>query len=243
MSFRSLASPRRVMRNIEYILRYWRDRALVDRCLDERAFLDRCLAEKDRLEFYLNTRDSLGSFNIEEGTVLFPEEHQFLKGLVETANTLPGPIVEIGTLFGFTTTRFAVWRKSEKKIITVDNYTWNPWQLTPEIHRKLTRQFLAYLVETGQVELVEMDQNKFYESYRGESPSLVFFDSIHDYEATKADIAWARKVGAKIIAGHDYHEAFPGVVRAVTEAGGLGARAGVVWTLKSEYVQSPRSAA
>jgi hypothetical protein len=119
--FQSITGPRQIMNSIEYLKRCWKERAHVRRFFDERAFLDRCLGEKGRLEFYLNTRENLKNFNLDEGTVLFPEEHRLLKELVETANTLPGPIVEIGTLFGFTTTRFAVWKKPEKKIITVDN--------------------------------------------------------------------------------------------------------------------------
>src|SRR5262249_50966700 len=143
MRFQSLRSSR----PIQYLYKGWKAAALgwrgehsfVERCLNnqtaverwfgEGAFLERCLAEQDRIKFYLNTREYLQSFNIEEGTVLFPEEHLFLKGLVETANTLPGPIVEIGTLLGFTTTRFGVWKKPDKKIITVDKYCWNPWGL------------------------------------------------------------------------------------------------------------------
>ncbi len=216
---------------------------LVERVLGARAFLERCFAQQVLLEFFLDTRHKLQSLNIEEGTVLFPYEHRFLKELIETANTLPGPIIEVGTLFGFTTSRFAVWKKPDKKIITVDNYSWNPWQLSPPVHRQLTRQFLSYLVETGQVEVVDMDKDAFYASYQGESPAMVFFDSIHDYETTRADIAWARRVGAKIISGHDYHEAFPGVMQAVAEAGGPGARAGVVWTLPSEFTKSQNKAA
>ncbi len=273
MRFLSMASPGGLNRGIKFFSKCWKEKALVQRwfgkrdyldsclaeqesvqrwfgkreflnsCLAEQDFLDVCLKEHNLLEFYLNTRKKLHCFNINEGTVLFPYEHQFLKELTDTANTLPGPIVEIGTLFGFTTSRFAVWRNPSKKIITVDNYSWNPWGLAPVIHKQLTRQFLSYLAETGQVEIVDMDKNEFYANYKGEAPSLVFFDSIHDYETTRDDIAWARRVGAKIIAGHDYHEDFPGVVKAVAEAGGLGGRSGVVWTLKSEYVKSSRSAA
>ena len=54
---------------------------------------------------------------------------------------------------------------------------------------------------------------------------MVFLDAIHDYEETKKDIEWARLVGAKIIAGHDYCDEFPGVKQIVDEMGGP-ARAG-----------------
>ena len=46
---------------------------------------------------------------------------------------------------------------------------------------------------------------------------LVFIDGDHSYEGAKADIeAW--KPVARILAGHDYYERWPGVVRAVDEA-------------------------
>lgn len=48
---------------------------------------------------------------------------------------------------------------------------------------------------------------------------FVFIDGSHHYEDVKADLeAWEPKiVPGGIIAGHDHHEAFPGVLRAVSE--------------------------
>jgi hypothetical protein len=41
-------------------------------------------------------------------------------------------------------------------------------------------------------------------------------------EATKSDLLWAKKIGAKVICGHDYgHGRHAGVARAVDELGGL----------------------
>jgi hypothetical protein len=48
---------------------------------------------------------------------------------------------------------------------------------------------------------------------------------------TKLDIAWARRVGAAIICGHDYCERFPGVIRAVDEFGAVAQLRGSLWSL------------
>ena len=82
-----------------------------------------------------------------------------------------------------------------------------------------------------------MDKDAFFERYRGPSPSLVFLDANHTYEETLKDIQWARQIGSKIIAGHDYCSAF-GVVRAVEEAGGRCAGASTVWVLNGSAWES-----
>jgi hypothetical protein len=54
---------------------------------------------------------------------------------------------------------------------------------------------------------------------------------VHDYEETKKDIEWARGSGAKIIAGHDYCDEFPGVKQVVDEFGGPRKLCASVWVL------------
>src|SRR6478735_211728 len=70
----------------------------------------------------------------------------FLARLVGESQRHPGPIVEIGTLFGRTTTHLALCKARHQKIVTVDVYRWNPLGLTPESHFQLTSQVLHYLV-------------------------------------------------------------------------------------------------
>jgi hypothetical protein len=154
-----------------------------------------------------------------------------LEELVKESNQFSGPIVEIGTLLGVGTTQMALWKSPSKKIITVDNFAWNPWGLTPEQHRGLTSEMLYYLVQTNHVALTIMGKDEFFDSYSGEAPALVFLDAIHTYEETAADIAWAKKVEASIICGHDYSSHFPGVIQAVDEAGGPRCLKGSVWRL------------
>ena len=159
------------------------------------------------------------------------DELPLLEALVKESNRLPGPIVEIGTLLGVSTTHMALWKDPQKKIITVDLFYWNPWGLTSEQHRDITTQMLYYLTQTNHVELVVSCKNAFYDAYRGEPPALVFLDAIHDYPETARDIAWARSAGAQIISGHDYSTDFPGVIEAVDQAGGPAQLAGSVWRL------------
>lgn len=154
-----------------------------------------------------------------------------IQRLVRESRKYPGPIIEIGTLLGITTTNMALAKAADQRIITVDVYCWNPWGLTPDVHAALAGQVLHYLSQTGHVEVVRMDKNEFFQQYKGPAPSMVFLDAWHDYEETKKDIEWARRVGAKIIAGHDYCDAFPGVKQIVDECGGPRELGGTVWVL------------
>jgi hypothetical protein len=154
-----------------------------------------------------------------------------IQRLVRESRNFPGPIVEIGTLLGITTTNIALAKAPQQTIITVDLYCWNPWGLAPDVHEALTAQMLHYLVQRGHVERIRMDKNEFYESYRGPAPAMVFLDAVHDYEETCKDIAWAQRAGARIIAGHDYCDEFLGVKQAVDQFGGPQEAAGTVWVL------------
>lgn len=173
---------------------------------------------------------SAAAFRPEQAS-LTEDELPLLRELVEESNRLEGPIVEIGTLLGLTTTKMALWKSPGKRIITVDKYCWNPWGLSRQAHQALAGHVLHYLVHAGQVQQVAVDKAAFYATYRGPAPSLVFLDAVHDYVQTKADIAWARQVRAGVVCGHDYSEEFPGVVRAVDEAGGPRRLGGTVWAL------------
>lgn len=233
----------RLTARIGFVRRCLKNRSLVEQVLDDRPFYAQCAAERDDLKSHFYNRLKLRSLPIDEGTMLFGAELNLLRELVERSNTLPGPIIEIGTLFGYTTSRIALWRSPRKKIITVDNYCWNPWGLTPDMHHAMTLRFLHYLEATGQVEVKRMDKGEFFDSYRGDAPALVFLDADHSYEATKADIEWAKSIGTGIISGHDYFEHCPGVGRAVEEAGGAVRHAGGVWALHNAYWESSAKAA
>jgi hypothetical protein len=173
------------------------------------------------------------------GTV-FEEEYNLLRELVREAGRYEGPIIEIGTLLGGTTSRLALWARQGQKVITVDNFSWNPWGLTAEQHKSLASQVLYYLTQTGQVELVCQEKGRFYRTYNGRPPALVFLDANHQYDHTKTDIQWALKVDARIISGHDYCDHWPGVIQVVEEYGGTERLRGSVWVLKQKRRASLR---
>ena len=142
-------------------------------------------------------------------------ELAFLKRAVEKTAVVPGPIIEIGTLFGFTTAMLASWVGDGRTVITVDNFSWNPWGLLPDAHQALTRRVLAPFLRSGRVEIAAQGSEVFFASYAGPPPSLVFIDGDHSYRAVSRDIAGAKRVGATVIGGHDYAPTIPGVVQAV----------------------------
>jgi hypothetical protein len=151
------------------------------------------------------------------GSVL-PEELPFLKELVELSAQYSGPILEIGTLYGFTTQHIAEYKKPDQELITVDNFSWNPIGLAAEAHRDLCFRSLYYLRKSANTKIYDGAAASFYSSYDGETPAMVFIDADHTYESVREDIDWAVSRGIPIICGHDYSDEIPGVVQAVKEA-------------------------
>ena len=146
-----------------------------------------------------------------------PNELVFLQELVAKANSIDGPIVEIGILFGFTTQHMANWKTIEKELIAVDNFSWNPIGFDNETHRAFTKRILYYLIERSNTRIFDGSNTEFYRNYVDETPSMVFIDAAHRYQDVVVDIQWAKKNDIPIISGHDYSEKFPGVVSAVDE--------------------------
>jgi hypothetical protein len=159
-------------------------------------------------------------------------EYAFLRVLVERANQLPGDFVEIGTLFGATAQRLAAWKAPGKKVIAVDQFSWNPWLLSSAEHAKITANNLFYLIAQGHLELVQANKNDFYRRPFAVPPALAFLDAVHTHEETRRDILWARQAGVGVICGHDHDH--PGVVRAVGEFGGPEKVVGSVWVLQAK---------
>lgn len=141
----------------------------------------------------------------------------FLRQAVERSAATKGPVIEIGTLFGFTTALMASWMGAGRTLVTIDNYSWNPWGLAPDVHRALTRRVLAPFTQAGLVEIVDMGSTEYFAAYAGCPPALVFIDGDHSYPAVRRDIVCAQQTGAAMIGGHDYAPENPGVVQAVEE--------------------------
>lgn len=160
---------------------------------------------------FIEGRDNNDWGSISEGEELGIAE------AVRRSAPFPGPIVEIGTLFGHTTSLIACLKDRSRDLITVDNYCWNPFFLPAGDHRLFTKRTLRYLVDEAKVRIVDSDAQEFYRSYSGPAPSMVFIDADHRYEGVKRDIEWALRMGVPVICGHDYDEESPDVIRAVDE--------------------------
>lgn len=145
-------------------------------------------------------------------------EEMALADLVAEAALRPGPVLEFGTLFGLTTRLLAATAGREQRVIAIDNFCWNPFGLPPAIHEAFARKVLRSELDSGRVELVVAASEAFRAGYRGPAPALVFLDADHSYAAVRDEIAWAKSVGAAVIAGHDYGNPRFGVTRAVDEA-------------------------
>jgi predicted O-methyltransferase YrrM len=148
------------------------------------------------------------------------KEARFLQSLVRKAPP-DRPIIEIGTLFGTSTKAMAVAKQEDTVLITVDNYSWNPFHISPDLHFEITRSTLNNIKEDLNIQQVRSSKDDFYRTYNGKQPGLVFFDAMHTFQDTKKDIEWAQSVNADIISGHDYdEEEWPGVAKAVRHCGG-----------------------
>lgn len=173
------------------------------------------------------TRDAL---MIQTGQIKL-KEARFLGNLVSNLKS-DGPIIEIGTLFGWSTRVICLFKEPNREFITVDNFSWNQFNLPADMHFKITEQILAEAQSQYNVTLLRMDNVDFYNTYSGAPPALIFIDADHEYEKVKIDIEHAKKLNSFIICGHDYsHERFPGVVKAVNEFGGPSKVEGSLWVL------------
>jgi predicted O-methyltransferase YrrM len=143
-----------------------------------------------------------------------------------------GPIIEVGTLFGSSTKVLAANKDPSRKLITVDNYVWNPCGIPRQQHLTITSKILEECISKQNVEQRVIDKNAFYATYRGPAPVMVFLDADHSYEETLKDIQWAKSAGAGLISGHDYAPHIDGVVRAVQESGGTAALVDTLWVLR-----------
>lgn len=136
--------------------------------------------------------------------------------IVRRSSRYTGPIVELGTMFGHTTLLMATHKEKHRKLITVDNYSWNAFCLPPDDHRKFTRRTLRHAVRCANVDVFDGTSAQFFESL-DETPSLVFIDAGHKYFDIATDIDFAIASGCSLIAGHDYCDQHSGVVHAVNE--------------------------
>jgi hypothetical protein len=183
---------------------------------------------------------NLGSLNYKEfqvaralatGGHISLDEARFLASLVQQTSP-EDPIIEIGTLFGFSTLVLTINKHKEQQLITVDKYVWNPLGISAQAHQLTTRAVLSDACTSQNIVMIQQDKDEFYKNYRGPAPGLFFCDANHSYRPTLDDLMWAQAAGAKIICGHDYDPVHhPDVVRAVKELGGPRELVGSVFVL------------
>ena len=174
------------------------------------------------------------------------DDHRGLREAVARAASFEGPIVEIGTLFGWTTQLLASLKSPEKELIAVENFCWNPFCVPPDDHRVITRRTLHYCLEHCRTRIFDGSSREFYDTYAGRAPSMAFIDGDHSDQGVQADIRWAREQGVAVIAGHDYNARLhQPIVRAVEENFGSDIQVfGTVWIAGGESRQArPRLAA
>jgi len=147
-------------------------------------------------------------------------DEQVIINLVSKANLINGPIIEIGSLFGFTTQLIATYKKNDKQLIAIENFTWNPFGISSADHRSITNRILRYVKTHCVTTIFDGSNEEFYDKYHDEKPSMIFIDADHSYEGVKKDIDWAVNKKIPIISGHDYCDLWPGVMQAVDETFG-----------------------
>jgi len=146
-------------------------------------------------------------------------EAKLLAELVKSLDD-PGPIVEIGTLFGWSTRVMILAKPQETELITVDSYGWNPLGLSESEHFDVTSAILAESKLHLNVSQIRQHKADFFRTYSGAKPALIFLDAIHSYEETRKDLEWATQFKNSVICLHDYTNLWPGVIQAVDELGG-----------------------
>lgn len=159
------------------------------------------------------------------------EEAKFLGSLVRELDP-SRPIIEIGTLFGWSTRVITLFKAQETELITVDAYVWNPLGLSDQHHFDITSSILEESKRTANVRQVRQDKEIFYREYDGVAPSLIFLDADHTYEATLSDLMWASKYNDTLICLHDYRKEWPGVIKVVDQFGGPERLQGTLCVLK-----------
>ncbi len=118
-------------------------------------------------------------------------------------------VLEVGTLFGMTTRELA--NRTTAHILTVDNFSWNPFGLDPLTHEAFTR----CLLRTSKVEIINSDSVEYLS--QATDIDAVFLDGDHRYETVKRELEILKEKGIKYLSGHDWGNESFGVTAAVQD--------------------------
>lgn len=155
-----------------------------------------------------------------EGWFSFPNLYAYAVSQFDNAK-----FVEIGTWQGQSASFMAVEIANSRKNIDffcVDTWSGSEEHQTDEIVIKdaLYDKFLSNIEPVkNYITPLRMSSERASQHFKDGSLDFIFIDAAHDYENVKKDIeAWypKLKVGG-VIAGHDFHPDWPGVMKAVEE--------------------------
>lgn len=152
-------------------------------------------------------------------------DFEFYKFAINQLKENISHVVEIGSYKGRSSSFMAVELINLNKNVKFDCVdTWQGSEEHKDIQAiKENRLFEEFQNNMKSVEgfynAIIMPSTEAAKNYPDNSLDLVFIDAAHDYENVKSDIlAWLPKVRTGgIISGHDYHQNWPGVIKAVNE--------------------------
>lgn len=141
-----------------------------------------------------------------------------------------GSVAEVGSWKGRSTT--VLLEGCKGPVLAVDNWSGHDPSSNGalERHASETDVHAEFLKNTsGYSNLTVRQSDSVAGSVEGEAFDMVFIDAEHTYEGCRADIdAWLPRA-RRVIAGHDYNEAWPGVIKAVKETFGQVKTVGSIW--------------
>jgi|TARA_B100001094_G_C17831799_1_gene623571 predicted O-methyltransferase YrrM len=148
----------------------------------------------------------------------YPNAYKFLIDSVPDG----GIFVECGSWLGKSSSFLCDHAKDRIKIFIVDTWTGSESELKTMHELALKKNiYEIFLHNMGNRKFTAIKKDSIDASrdFEDEECDVVYIDMEHTYEAVKKDIEyWLPKVKPNgIIAGHDYYDGFPGVVRAVDE--------------------------
>ncbi len=129
--------------------------------------------------------------------------------------------VELGSFFGCSTIYMAVEIINSGKQIKFDSidkwdFNWNLDNVSVNVYEEYLKNIepIKHIINP-----IRGFSKEIVKNYEDSSLDFIFIDADHEYEGIKNDITWwyPKLKQNGIIAGHDYIEAFPGVIKAVDE--------------------------
>lgn len=162
-----------------------------------------------------------------EGWFDFEDVYDLAIKVVEVYDEKISFLVEVGAFLGKSTVYLGQKLKESGKkgrIFAVDTWEGTPGETEHErIKTEVGDLFTAFknnLIEYGVDDVVSPVKMSSYEAakeFAHRGVDFVFLDAAHDYESVYEDMTlWWPKVD-KLMAGHDFHPSWPGVVGAVVD--------------------------